>query len=116
MNKWIGTGRLATDPELKTTESGLSVCSVRIAVDRGYGDKKQTDFITCVFWRKNAETVSKYCEKGDQVLVEGELQSRLYEGKSGKMTVYEISVVSFQMLQRKRQTEPTADNNDDLPF
>lgn len=120
MNKWIGTGRLATEPELKTTESGLSVCSLRIAVDRGYGDKKQTDFFTLVFWRRNAENVAKYCEKGDLILIDGELQTRLYEGKTGKITMYEIVVNSFEMLGRKKQSpeKPASDsiNEDDLPF
>ena len=60
------TGRLTADPELKTTQSGLSVTSFSIAVDRrfGSGEERQTDFINIVAWRQQAEFVAKYFKKG----------------------------------------------------
>ena len=59
------TGRLTADPELKTTQSGLSVTSFSIAVDRrfGSGEERQTDFINIVAWRQQAEFVAKYFKK-----------------------------------------------------
>lgn len=70
-------GRLTKSPELKTTQSGVSVCNITVAVDRSYsaGGEKQTDFFDCVFWRQGAEFVSKYFTKGQEIIVHGEMQS-----------------------------------------
>lgn len=79
-------GRLTHDPELKTTPNGVSVCSFRIAVDRSYvphGEERQTDFITVTAWRKTAEFVSKYFQKGSMISVQGRLETRQYQDKNG---------------------------------
>lgn len=79
-------GRLTHDPELKTTPNGVSVCSFRIAVDRSYvphGEERQTDFITVTAWRKTAEFVSKYFQKGSMISVQGRLETRPYQDKNG---------------------------------
>lgn len=79
-------GRLVADPELKTTQSGNSVCTFRIAVDRGYvpqGEERQADFITVTAWRKTAEFICKYFQKGSLIAIEGRLQTRQYQDKSG---------------------------------
>ena len=86
LNSIIIMGRLTADPELRTTSSGLSVSSFTVAVDRRYqrqGEEKQTDFIPVVAWRQQAEFVTKYFSKGQMIAVEGSLQSRKYEDKSG---------------------------------
>lgn len=94
-------GRLVADPELKTTQSGNSVCTFRVAVDRGYvpqGEERQADFITVTAWRKTAEFVSKYFQKGSLIAIEGSLQTRQYQDKSGNnRTATEVlaSRVSF---------------------
>ena len=94
-------GRLVADPELKTTQSGNSVCTFRIAVDRGYvpqGEERQADFITVTSWRKTAEFVCKYFQKGSLIAIEGSLQTRQYQDKSGNnRTATEVlaSRVSF---------------------
>ena len=64
-NLVVLTGRLTADPELKTTQSGISVTSFSIAVDRRYrsGEDRQTDFINIVAWRQTAEFVTKYFKK-----------------------------------------------------
>lgn len=86
-------GRLVRDPVLKTTQSGVSVCNVTVAVDRAYspdGDK-QTDFFDCVFWRQGADFVSRYFSKGKEIIVTGEMQSRKWTDKDGNpRTSWEI--------------------------
>ena len=94
-------GRLVADPELKTTKSGNSVCTFRVAVDRSYaaqGEERQADFFTITAWRKTAEFVSKYFQKGSLIAIEGSLQTRQYQDKSGNnRTATEVlaSRVSF---------------------
>lgn len=94
-------GRLVADPELKTTGSGVSVCSFTIAVDRNFvknGEERQTDFIDIVAWRNNAEFISRYFHRGSMIAIEGTLQSRNYEDKNGnkrKSTEVVVNNVSF---------------------
>ena len=85
-NRVILMGRLTRDPELRTTPSGVSVCTFSIAVDRRFqtkGEEKKTDFFNIVAWRQTGEFVSHYFKKGNMILVEGELQTRQYTNKDG---------------------------------
>lgn len=98
-NKAILMGRLARDPELKTTPNGVSVCTFSIAVDRRYQGKdeeKKTDFFNIVAWRQTAEFVSKYFSKGRCILVEGEIQNRSYTDKDG-VTRYVTEIIASQV-------------------
>lgn len=94
LNCVVIMGRLVADPELRTTTSGLSVATFRVAVDRRYqknSEEKQTDFISCVAWREKADFVSQWFRKGSMIAVQGTLQSRSYEDKNGmKRTAYEV--------------------------
>lgn len=97
LNKVILMGRLVADPELRQTTGGISVATFRIAVDRNYQAKgtteRQADFIPCVAWRQTADFVSRYFSKGRMIALEGNLQSRNYEDKTGaKRTAYEVIV------------------------
>jgi single-strand DNA-binding protein len=96
MNVITLMGRMTSDPELKTTNSGVSVTSFNLAVDRSYtpkGQEKQTDFIPCVAWRGTAEFISKYFRKGSKIAVKGELQQRTYTANDGsKRNVFEVIV------------------------
>lgn len=86
LNVVVLTGRLVADPELKTTQSGNSVCTFRVAVDRSYapqGEERKADFITVTAWRKTAEFVSKYFQKGSMISVQGRLETRQYQDKNG---------------------------------
>lgn len=91
-------GRLTKDPELRTTQSGVSVCSFSVAVERDYapeGQKKETDFFDVVVWRQTAEFVSKYFHKGDMIMVSGRMESRKYTGNDGiERKVWEIQNAS----------------------
>lgn len=80
------TGRLANDPEIKRTQSGVSVCNFCIAVDRQYksGEEKICDFINCVSWRTTADFVSKWFHKGDGIGVTGSIQTRKWATDSGE--------------------------------
>ena len=96
MNCIVLMGRMTSNPELKTTNSGTSVTSFNLAVDRSYtpkGQEKQTDFIPCVAWRNTAEFITKYFRKGQRIAVKGELQQRSYTANDGsKRNVYEVIV------------------------
>ena len=89
-------GRLVAAPELKTTASGISVTSFRIAVDRSYvksGEERKADFIDIVCWRQTAEFVCRYFGKGSLIAVEGQLQTRTYQAKDGTNR-YVVEVVA----------------------
>ena len=84
-NRVIFMGRLTKDPELSTTQSGVTMCRFSIAVDRGFqkGQDKQTDFFDVVCWRSTAEFVSKYFRKGQMIHIEGKMQNDNYTDRNG---------------------------------
>lgn len=77
-NKVILGGRLTADVELKTTPSGISVCTFSIAVNRKVAkdQEQKADFITCTAWRQTAEFISRYFKKGSSICIVGNLQRR----------------------------------------
>ena len=96
LNHIVIMGRLTRDPELRTTQSGVSVASFSVAVDRDYagrdGGERQTDFIDVVAWRQTGEFVSKYFHKGSMIVVSGRLQSRKWQDRDGNnRTNWEIN-------------------------
>lgn len=105
MNKAILIGRLTKDPELRTTTSGISSTSFTVAVSRTYTNQngeRETDFINCVAWRKQAENIAKYCKKGSQVAVEGRIQTRSYDAQDGtKRYVTEVLADNVTFLGAK---------------
>lgn len=99
INRVILMGRLVGDPELKTTQSGVSVTAFRLAVDRNYvksGEDRKADFIDVICWRQTAEFVCRYFGKGSMIAVDGQLQSRTYQAKDGSNR-YVIEVVADQV-------------------
>ena len=79
-------GRLVADPELRHTPNGVATCTFRIAVDRSFvraGEERKADFIDIVVWRQTAEFVCKYFHKGNLIAVDGSIQTRTYEDKTG---------------------------------
>ena len=102
-------GRLTADPELKTTQSGISVCSYDLAVKRPKV-KDTTDFMKVVSWRQGAEYISKFAHKGDMVAVTGTLTTRTYEDSNGnKRTAYEIVSDSVEIIGGKKTETATID-------
>lgn len=95
-NKAILIGRLCSEPEMRTTPTGINVATFRIAVDR-FGKEKKADFINIVCWRNNAEFVSRYFSKGKAIGVEGSIQTRDYTDKEGNKR-YAVEVVADRLF------------------
>lgn len=78
-------GRMVRDPELRHTQSGKSVCSFTLAVDRDFKNngEKEVDFLDCVAWGNTADFVSRYAEKGRMLMVTGRIQIREWTDKEG---------------------------------
>ena len=110
-------GYVGTQPELKTTQSGKSVCSFNLAV-KSRGDK--TNWIKLVFWNNLAEIVVKYIKKGEQLGVTGEINVREYEVEGSKRTAFEINVNDITFIGSKKDKEESQEeyttNDGDLPF
>ena len=106
LNRIVIMGRLTRDPELRRTQSGTPVTSVRLAVDRDFKSQdgtKQADFFDVVAWRQTAEFINKYFTKGRMAIVEGRLQSRDWQDKDGnKRTSIEIVADNFYFGDSKR--------------
>lgn len=105
INRFIGVGRLARDPEFKTTPSGVQVANFTLAVNRTFTNaqgERDCDFINCVVFKKAAENVNQYLSKGKLAGVDGRLQSRSYENKEGqKVYVTEVVCDNVQFLEPK---------------
>lgn len=107
MNKIFLIGNLTGDPELRTTPSGVSVCTMNLAVNRRSSSKddRQTDFFRITAWRQLGETCSRYLSKGRKIAVIGELSGRLYEAKDGtpRMSL-EVTADEVEFLSAREQS------------
>ncbi len=111
MNKMIIKGRMARDPELKTTNSGKSVCNFSVAVNRNF-DRELVDFFECVAWNKKAEFICKYFIKGKEILIDGEMQSRRYTDKNGNnRIVWELVADDVDFCGNKNQNNNNVQND-----
>lgn len=102
-------GRICTDIDSRTTNSGKTVCNFRLAVDRAYskGENKQTDFITVVAWEGQASFLERYFKKGDMLALRGEIQTRNFEDNSGnKRTAVEVLAREVSFCGGKNETSP----------
>lgn len=113
LNKVILGGRLTADPELKTTPSGVSVCSFSLAVNRKYtkeGDQA-TDFINCTAWRATSEFLARYFRKGSSVCIVGSIQTRSYTDKDGnKRSATEVIVDEVMFVDSKSDNASASGN------
>ena len=140
MNVVVLVGRLTDNPELRKTNSDISVTRFSIAVDRQFksGEERQADFINIVAWRQTAEFITRYFTKGQRIGVEGSLRMNKFTDRDGNnRTSYEVVVNNAYFVESKRentngenvpsetengsQSENTADfvevtSDDDLPF
>ena len=108
MNKTFLIGRLTKDPELRHTQSGMACCQITLAVNRPkQKDKEQeADFINVVVWDKQGENLAKYQGKGNQIAVEGRIQTRNYENSEGKKVyVTEVIAINVQYLDSKKEIQ-----------
>ncbi len=119
LNRVILIGRLANDPELKYTPSGIAVTSFRLAVNRPMsaeaktnGQEKQADFFNIAAWRQSAEFAAQWLSKGRLVAVEGRLQVREYVTQDGqKRRDYEIVAENLKSLDRPKEGEEGGGGN-----
>ena len=107
MNSINIIGRITSEPELKTTQSGITVCSFTLAVKRPRV-KDTTDFLPVVAWRQSAEYISKYAHKGSMAAVSGVLTTRKYETSNGdKRTAYEVVADNVSVLSGNDSSQNT---------
>lgn len=119
MNTIILKGRLTKDPELKATQSGISICRFCIAVNRRF-NKDEADFINCVAWRGTAEFISKYFKKGQEICLSGALTVNRWESEDGKsewsseVTVDNAEFCGSKSEKSENNVEQSADTVDPL--
>ncbi|MEG1686565.1 MAG: single-stranded DNA-binding protein [Angelakisella sp.] len=112
-NKAILIGRMTADPELKQTGSGIHVTGFSIAVDRKFSKdgERKADFLNITAWRQQAEFICKYFHKGDPIGIEGSIQTRNYEDKTGaKRTATEIQAENVFFVGGKGSSGGNAGN------
>lgn len=111
LNKAILMGRLTRDPELRHTQSNMAVCSFSLAIDRGRKDQngeRQTDFIDCVAWGRQAEFVAQWFTKGSMAIVVGRIQSRRWQDQNGNnRTAIEVNCDEVSFGERRNPPMPT---------
>lgn len=110
MNLCIFMGHLGKDPETISGRNGSTITSFSIAVNSGYGDKKETMWVRCCCFNKVAESVSKFCRKGHPVLVEGRLRESNWTDRDGnerKSTEIVCNAVKFLKERDHNQEDET---------
>lgn len=127
MNRIIIKGRIAREIEIRQTQTGKSVGSFSVAVDKGFGENKSADFFRVQAWEKTADFVAKYFSKGKEILIEGRMESREYDKDGQKVTVWELIAERVEFCGGAREAAPPAgqppisggapaDDNDPYPF
>lgn len=119
MNKCIIIGRIATEIELRTTQSGVATCSFSVAINNGKdkdGNERPADFINCRAWRETANFISKWFQKGKMIAIEGKFKTDKYQHKShSDVTMYSsyilIDNVEFCGDKSNNQPAPSAAQN-----
>ena len=115
MNKVFLVGRLTREPELRTTQSGISVSTFTVAVTRRM-NRDESDFINIVTWRGLADNCAKYLVKGQQVSVVGEVRTRSYEANDGgKRYVTEVQADDVEFLAKPGEGKPSGREIPEMP-
>ena len=108
LNRVILIGRLTAKPELRYTESNLPYARFTVAVNRNFRNndgQAETDFINVIVWRKQAENVCNFLDKGSLVMIEGSLSVNNYEDSEGnRRTFTEVTAQNVQFLDRKNNS------------
>ncbi|HIU23124.1 MAG TPA: single-stranded DNA-binding protein [Candidatus Fimihabitans intestinipullorum] len=114
MNRVCLVGRLTTKPELRYTNSNLPFSRFSIAVNRTFSNsqgQREADFINIVVWRKQAENVCNFLDKGSLVSVEGRIQTGSYDGQDGnRRYTFEVVADSVQFLESRAKTQNREQN------
>lgn len=116
INRVVVIGRLVSDPVLKITQAGMSYVRVTIANEQAYKDKKHTNFIDVLAWSGLAENLSKYCDKGRKVLVDGRLEVK--KNTKGDKNYTNVTVIAenidFLEAAKSSQTFEVIENAEEL--
>nr|DAP80819.1 MAG TPA: Single strand binding protein [Caudoviricetes sp.] len=109
MNSTQLIGRLTRPVDLRYTQSGVAYGSFTLAVTRRFKNQngeRETDFINCVIWKKGAENLANYTQKGSQIGVSGSIQTRNYEnGQGQRVYVTEVLVENFDLLESRKNDD-----------
>ncbi len=121
MNRVMLIGRLTAKPELRYTGSNLPYARFSVAVNRTFSNaqgQRETDFINVVVWRKQAENVCNFLDKGSLVSVEGRIQTGSYDDKDGnKRYTMDVVADSVQFLETRAQSQNRSQsNNEPSPY
>lgn len=125
MNKLTIIGNLTADPELRTTQTGVNVCTFTVAVNRRHSQNNEADFFRVSAWRKTGEMCAQYLAKGRKVAVTGPVAARAYnDGQGNPRASLEVTADDVEFLSpRDKETARSPENvgyvevtEDDLPF
>ena len=106
MTKVYLIGNLTREPELTETSGGVPVCRFGVAVNRGYGENRATDFYNVTAWRRLGEQVAQYTKKGNKIAVYGDLQIRQYDGNDGvRRTSVDVMAQDVEFLTPKGSSD-----------
>lgn len=112
INKVFLIGHLTRKPELRYTQSNTPVASFSLAVNRTYANaegEREADFINIVVWRKQAENVGKYLDKGSKVAIDGSIQTRKYQDNDGNNKIaFEVIANNVEFLNNKNSEKVNA--------
>lgn len=114
MNRVVLIGRLTAKPELRYTGSNVPFARFSLAVNRNFtsaSGERETDFINIVIWRKQAENVCNYLDKGSLVSIEGRIQTGSYDAQDGtKRYTTDVVADSVEFLESKAQRQNNMNN------
>lgn len=129
MNKAFIMGRLVRDPEVKTTPAGELVASFSVVTSKKWKDQSGTmqekaEFHNIVAWKKIADTIGRFCKKGKRVMVEGEIQTRDWQGQDGvkkyrtEIIARNINIIDFPPKEdnQEQQEEQSENKPENIPF
>ena len=117
INRVVVIGRLVSDPELKITQAGISYARVTIANEQVYKDKKHTNFIDVLAWSGLAENLSKYCDKGRKILVDGRLEVKKNTKGDKNYTNVTVIAENIDFLEAAKTGQNFAEVEDaEVPF
>lgn len=109
MNKWHGIGRLTEKPELRYNNNNVSYTRFSLAVNRSFANangEREVDFINCVAWRKTAELICNYFDKGSQLGLTGRIQTGSYDDKDGnKRYTTDVVVEEIYFIGSKKENK-----------
>jgi len=110
INQCTIVGRLVADPEARQTQTGKSICSIRVAVDRK-GREKETDFFSCTAFGQQGDALAEYAQKGRLIGIVGKIQLDQYTNKEGvKQQSVKIMIDNWQLLDSRKESDASPPN------